>query len=130
MVRTSLDRTWTLAGLVGPFRTWTFAGLVGLSAVTLAACGPAPPTVDCATVTVPKYSELTIVPLCTSCHASVARPSAPAGVTLDSYAAAVAHATSSAAQVNGGLMPPSDAAQPTEAQKAALYAWAMCGTPN
>jgi len=112
--------------------------LVLLAAVGLltSACGAQPetPTIDCTAVTVPKYSELTILPLCTSCHASTvtgsARERAPTNVNLDSYAAAVAEASRSAADVNGGVMPPSNQPQPSEQQKTALYAWALCGTPN
>ena len=107
-----------------------------LATVLLAACGPneVTPTVDCSTVTIPKYSELTIWPTCTSCHASTAsgskREDAPGDVNFDSYAAAQASAAKAAATVNGGSMPPSGEAQPTADQKAALYAWALCGTPN
>lgn len=102
--------------------------------VVVAGCAPAPPTVDCSKVTAPKYSELTIWPLCTSCHATTAtgqaRRSAPGGVNYDTYLAAVPQAESGAAQVNAGNMPPSHDPQPTAAQKDALFAWAMCGTPN
>ena len=107
----------------------------GLLFVTAVACNQAtPPTVDCATATVPTYAQLTILPTCTSCHSSSvsggAREDAPAGVDFDSYALAKASAASGAAQVNSGFMPPAHEAQPTDAQKTAFYAWALCGTPQ
>jgi uncharacterized membrane protein len=108
---------------------------LGFGAVMAGACGnnPSPPKIDCTTVTVvPTYSEVAW-PFCTSCHNSTlsgaARQDAPGDVNYDTYAAAKAHATQAAAQVNAGQMPPGGAPQMTEAQKTALYQWALCGTP-
>ena len=112
-----------------------FAALAVGSLVAVG-CGPkeVTPTVDCSAVTVPRYSELTIWRGCVGCHASTAtggaRHNAPSGVNFDSVVAATASAAKAAAAVNGGLMPPANEAQPTEDQKLALYAWALCGTPN
>ena len=98
------------------------------------ACGPQAPSVDCTTATLVPYSQLSIMSLCTSCHSSTVtgskREGAPGDVNYDSYAAAKSHASSGAAQVNGGEMPPSGEPQPTAEQKTALYAWAACGTPQ
>lgn len=107
-------------------------------AMALAACGGGeggkPPTIDCSTVTVPSYAAVELWPLCTSCHSSTStgtdREMAPVGVNFDTYAAAKAQAASAAAQVNAGIMPPMTALQPSAAQKAQLYAWALCGTPE
>ena len=98
------------------------------------ACAPQAPSVECATATVVPYSQLTILSLCTGCHSSTVtgnkRDGAPGGVNYDSYAAAKAEASSGAAQVNAGEMPPPGEAQPTADQKDALYSWAACGTPQ
>jgi hypothetical protein len=45
-------------------------------------------------------------------------------------AGAKAQAAAAASQVNGGAMPERGQSQPGAEQKAALYAWASCGTPN
>ena len=116
-------------------RPFTFAILVlaGLAA----GCGaetPTPPLVDCTKVTPQKYSALTIWPKCTACHSSAlsgaARMMAPAATNFDSYDAAKAKAGLAAGRVNLGQMPPAGATQPTADEKAALIAWATCGTPN
>ena len=101
-----------------------------------AGCAPAEeaPTVDCTTVTVPTYSQLTIWPLCTTCHSSAltgaARKKAPTTINLDSFAGAQFVAYKSAAEVHSGSMPEASQPQPTEEQKTALYTWAACGAPN
>ncbi|MBC8131405.1 MAG: hypothetical protein H7X95_00380 [Deltaproteobacteria bacterium] len=117
----------------------TFGG-ASFTALTVAAgllCGCAEgvvPTVDCTTVTPVKYSELTIWPTCTGCHASAlsggARHDAPGGFNYDTYASSKAQAVPAAAWVNAGLMPPGNSPQPTAEEKTALYNWALCGTPN
>jgi hypothetical protein len=116
--------------------------LIGLSLVLgaglLLACGgddpPPAPLVDCTMVTAKKYSELTIWPLCVSCHSSAlsgaARMLAPVGTNFDSYEAAKARAPFAASRVNLGQMPPAGSPQPSATQKAELIAWATCGTPN
>jgi uncharacterized membrane protein len=115
-------------------------GLVTLALVAATRCAGAPEeetaaiSVDCSAVTVPKYSELTIWPLCISCHSSTltgsARKNAPANINFDTYAAAQAQAARAAAEVKAGTMPERGSSQPTDDEKAALYAWAACGTPN
>lgn len=109
--------------------------ILGLGAAMAGACGnnPSPPAIDCTMVaTVPTYSQVAW-PYCTTCHNSAlsgaARSDAPSDVNYDTYAAAKAHASEAAAQVNAGLMPPKGDPQPTEEQKTALYQWALCGTP-
>jgi uncharacterized membrane protein len=115
----------------------TCAVLAALGAVVSAGCGQpsaSAPSVDCKTVTVPKYSELKIWPLCTTCHSTSVtgrtRQDAPGDVNFDTYMAAVMQAGPAAVQVNAGSMPPPREPQPTPEQKSALYAWALCGTPN
>lgn len=114
---------------------------IGLSIALVAGlslgCGddpPAAPLVDCTQVTPQKYSAMTIWPLCTSCHSSAlsgtARMMAPAGTNFDTYAAAMSKAAVAATRVNAGQMPPAGKPQPSAEQKAALLAWASCGTPN
>ena len=111
-----------LAGLVA-------AGCGGTSDTT----GATLSSVDCS-ASAPTFGELTIWPLCTICHASSltgsARQGAPSNVNFDSFAAAANQAMSAAVQVSAGDMPPPGEAQPTSAQKTALYQWALCGTPN
>ena len=109
-------------------------------ALALIGCQAAPDTetsaatIDCSAVTVPKYSELTIWPLCTSCHSSAvtgaAREKAPSNVNFDTYAAAQAQAARAVLEVRAGAMPEKNEPQPTDEQKTALYTWAACGTPN
>ena len=92
------------------------------------------PTVDCSKLTIPTYSQLTIWPLCTSCHSSTlgggARHGAPGGVNYDTYEGARASADIAASTVNSGIMPDRGEPAPTADQKSALYAWALCGTPQ
>ena len=115
--------------------------LVGFSLILCAGltlgCGgddPPAPLVDCTTVTPKKYSELSIWPLCTSCHSSAlsgtARMMAPIGTNFDTFDAARMKAGLAASRAKIGQMPPAGAAQPTAAQKDDLAAWATCGTPN
>ena len=70
-----------------------------LSAPLLPACdsgegdeGGEGPNVDCATVTPPKYSEITAWSKCVTCHSSTltgaARANAPAAINYDTYDAA------------------------------------------
>jgi hypothetical protein len=103
------------------------------------------PKVDCATATVPKYSELTILKVCNQCHSTAltgsARHDADGDVNYNTFADAKRSAESGAREINGGDMPPSDAAEDlassggldhtiTEDEKTAYYAWALCGTPE
>jgi uncharacterized membrane protein len=93
-----------------------------------------PATSDCSSAAVPTYSELTIWPLCTTCHSSAltgsARSGAPPSVNFDSYSAAAAHAAEAVAEIDAGRMPPAGASQPSSAQVTALTLWTSCGTPN
>jgi uncharacterized membrane protein len=110
--------------------------IVIITTIVLAGCENlgTPPTVDCSKVTVPPYSQLTIWPLCTSCHSSAlsggARHGAPGGVNYDTYDAARASAAVAASTVNSGIMPERGQPAPTEEQKSALFAWALCGSPQ
>jgi uncharacterized membrane protein len=117
--------------------------LIGLVTAALGGlflgCGgsdePGLPAVDCSKVTVQKFSELTIWPICINCHASskmgTARMLAPANVNFDTHAAAMAQATRAAIRVNNGTMPPpGGTTAPSADQKAALINWAVCGAPN
>jgi uncharacterized membrane protein len=102
----------------------------------LAGCGgdggtELPPEVDCASVTVPTYEEVTIWPQCVNCHASTLtgayRRGAPLGIDYDTYESAKLFAQLGATEVNVGSMPFTGTV--TEEQKQSFYAWAMCGTP-
>ncbi len=124
-------RITLLVRKLGPVLTLSAAGL-------LVACAgndePTLPAIDCSTATVQKYSELTIWPICTNCHASTktgaARNMAPETVNFDSYNSAKASATRAAIRVNIGTMPPAGGTStPSAEQKAALVNWAQCGTP-
>ena len=90
-----------------------------------------PPTVDCDEVQPEEYEDLTIWTSCTECHASdltgAYRQGAPEGVDFDTYEASAALAEDAAIEVYIGNMPFTGTV--TEAEKQALYAWAMCGTP-
>lgn len=114
----------------------------------IAACGggddvsPTPeegPSVDCATVTVPKFSAMTVWAECTSCHASTLsgadRGGAPAGIDYDVYASAVEYAELAVEEVYEAKMPypdgtGSDGNPLSESMKNELYNWALCGTPE
>jgi uncharacterized membrane protein len=120
--------------------------LMTLVGATTAACGDSGsdgvggggstgPQVDCASVTVKGYSELTIWSTCTDCHSSTrvgaqARQSAPEGSNYDTYELAKQTAEEAQDQVFKGLMPPSGFSQPTESEKRDLYAWVQCGQPQ
>ena len=93
------------------------------------------PEVDCETVTVPTYAEVTGLNKCTTCHSSTLttpadRNDAPHGYNFDTYDGAVEHATKMVEEVYGGDMPPAGEPDMTEAEKDQLYAWALCGTPE
>jgi uncharacterized membrane protein len=98
------------------------------------ACGGDDGTVDCETATVPTFSEVSIWPKCTNCHASTLtggdRQGAPEGINFDNYADAVAHADKALDEVDEGAMPIPDASIVTEEEKQSLAAWVECGTPE
>lgn len=78
----------------------------------------------------PAYEEVALFGTCVLCHAStraagLARSTAPVGVDFDSEAAAQESAIKAVEQVYQGTMPPAGE-PPTEAEKAALYEWALC----
>jgi hypothetical protein len=92
------------------------------------------PEIDCEMLdSVPAYSELTIIEVCTGCHSSeregADRGDAPVGVNFDTYAAASASAERGAIRVYAGEMPPAGTTA-TAAQKQQFYEWALCGTPE
>jgi len=105
-----------------------------LAPVLLVGCEEELPEIDCNTVTVPTYSEVTIWPKCTSCHASTltgdARNDAPEDVNFDTYEAAKEHAEKAVEEVFEGKMPEPDPSIITEEEKQSLYAWGLCGTPE
>ncbi len=93
------------------------------------------PAVDCATVNVPRFAEVSAIAVCTDCHHSAlispqARNNAQRGYNFDSYEGAVNYATEMVEEVYEGSMPPPTATQLTESQKQQLYAWGLCGTPR
>lgn len=89
------------------------------------------PTVDCSG-TVPTFSEVTIWPACTSCHASdlsgASRSGAPPGIDFDVYTSAKEYATLAVAEVESGSMPLGGSVETS--QKDSLKKWAQCGTPE
>jgi uncharacterized membrane protein len=92
------------------------------------------PDVDCATATVPKFSEMTAWTKCTNCHSSAltdsARNAAPLGVDFDTVAAARANAQIAMDEVFEGSMPLAGFPQLSDAEKTQIYNWASCDTPE
>jgi len=97
------------------------------------------PEVDCATVTVPRYAELTFLQdSCAHCHGAdkegPARQEAPVSINFDTIEAAKPFAKEAVEELyeDPPAMPPASANLPavTEAQRSALNAWAQCGTPE
>ena len=112
--------------------------LVSLSIGLLSAgCGESGgdlPDVDCGSVTVVPFTQVTLLSeTCTGCHSSTlageARGGAPASINFDTYDSAKASAESAVAAVYNGSMPPGGSDLPTD-QKDQLYAWGLCGTPQ
>lgn len=94
------------------------------------ACGDKLPDVDCSG-DVPKYADVAALTKCSTCHSSqvssAARKGAPASINFDTEAAANAKAEDAASEVNGGDMPPAGSGiSLSEAEKQALYKWALC----
>lgn len=84
---------------------------------------------------VPVYTDVTIFDKCTTCHSSEntagARNGAPSSFNFDTFAAAMASAENAVEEVAEGAMPPANSGITlTEAEKKALYAWGLCGTPE
>jgi uncharacterized membrane protein len=99
----------------------------------LTAC-TSPSSVDCAKVTVPKYTEMTAWARCVTCHSSslsgASRAGAPPGVDFDNYDAALADADEALSEVEDGEMPPSGSPQLSAAEKDQILHWASCDTPQ
>jgi len=103
------------------------------------------PAVDCASETVPKFSEVTLFSkTCVNCHSSSktgdqrkgeGAEAAPATINFDTYEAAKVSAIPAASELyedERGAMPPEDSglAVATDAEKHAVLVWAKCGTPE
>jgi len=90
--------------------------------------------VDCNTVTVPKFSEMTAWGKCTTCHSSTLtamdRKAAPPGIDFDTYAAAKANAQTAMDEVEEGAMPLAGYPELTADEKSQIINWASCDTPN
>ena len=102
-------------------------------ALSSAACSEEEiPAVDCATVTVPVFSDVAAFASCNGCHSSAVlegdRQGAPANVNFDTYEAAVANIDKAMEEVAEGAMPPNGALATADAD--ALYAWGQCGKPQ
>jgi uncharacterized membrane protein len=103
-----------------------------LSAAPLA-CSGGGAAVDCKTVTVPKYAEMTAAwGKCTVCHSSTltggSRAGAPTGIDFDKYDAAVMDADRALSEVESGAMPPGGGLSGSE--KTQIINWASCDTPQ
>ena len=90
---------------------------------------PAPLPSSCPT-NVPSYAS-DVSPLlfqyCTSCHQAGGSQS---GKPLDSFGAAAALQSKVEDQVSKCSMPPSNAPQPSDAERETILAWIACGAPN
>jgi uncharacterized membrane protein len=107
--------------------------LLSLVAVGCASEGDLP-EVDCATVQVDSYAQVTGFAKCTGCHSTqvsgAARNSAPAGWNFDTYAGASHDPTQIVHEVYEGAMPPSGYPPLTAVEKDQIYAWGLCGAPQ
>jgi len=99
----------------------------------LTACS-SPSSVDCATVTVPRYSQMTAWGRCVTCHSAslsgASRAGAPAGIDFDNYDAALADADRALSEVEAGAMPPSGSPKLSGTEKDQIIHWASCDTPQ
>ncbi len=90
--------------------------------------------VDCGTVTVPKFAEMTAWAKCTTCHSSTLtamdRKAAPPGIDFDTYASAKANAQTAMDEVEEGAMPLAGYPELTADEKSQIINWASCDTPN
>lgn len=110
----------------------------GLSATLLfSACGgdDEGPEVDCETVTVPSFANMTAFDACTGCHSSALsggdRNGAPATVNFDTYDATMANIDEAIEEIFEGKMPPaSSSATLSPSARDEIYAWGECGTPQ
>lgn len=92
------------------------------------------PEVDCMTMPVPTFAQVTAFQKCTVCHSSAlegaARQSAPPAYNFDTHAGAALDPEEVAHEVYEGAMPPATSGQVlTEEEKQVLYRWALCGAP-
>lgn len=96
------------------------------------ACGEELPEVDCNAITVPTYSQLTVLETCSMCHSSqrtgANRFGAPVGVDFDNYNGARDNSEHAMEEMYEGKMPP-PGYEATEQEKQDFYAWAQCGFP-
>ena len=104
-------------------------GAVLAASVVAGACGGDDDAGDCSDA--PAYGEVTLFSKCVMCHDSKktgnARIGAPPGVDFDNEAAALKSANKGAEEVEEGKMPPPGAGiAVTDAEKQALYEFAMC----
>lgn len=114
------------------------AGLLALSLVAGFGCNGGAAGPDASPLcrgTVPTYSQLDILNVCTMCHSSNlsgdARHGALPGINFNTYQQAVAAAPQAVTDLMTNFMPPSTSGlKVTDSQKQAFYAWAMCGTPQ
>jgi len=107
------------------------------------------PDVNCATETVPTYSQVTLFQNnCVKCHSSTKKGAArmgegtmlsddqaPDDVNFDTYAAAKASALKAADELYEdarGAMPPEESGLPvaSDTEKKQVLVWAKCGTPQ
>jgi uncharacterized membrane protein len=88
------------------------------------------PKVDC-NGDVPAYADVAIFDKCSMCHSSKLtaeeRMEAPKDINFDTEAGADAKAAKAVTEVSAGDMPPRDSGiKVTDAEKQALYTWALC----
>ncbi len=116
---------------------WAIALVVGVAALTAGACGPDGGNGTCANAsaptcpaTPPSFSgevNTLIQSRCVGCHA-------PGGLASNrpftSYDVIKNQAGPMLNQLFNCRMPPADAPQPTDAERATLLAWLACGAPN
>lgn len=112
----------------------TRSALLILASVCTLGCGADEeselPDVDC-DGDIPTYDEVALFGKCVTCHDSsksgASRADAPDDVNFDTEAKARMNAEHAAEEVNEGEMPPASAnITVTEAEKEALYKWALC----
>ncbi len=108
--------------------------LLLLSAPLLPACDDGGSDIDCATATVPKFTEMTAWDKCTSCHSSkltgAARNAAPEGINYDNFTDARVNANAAMSEVEEGAMPLPGNPKLSDDEKTQIYTWASCETPQ
>jgi len=91
--------------------------------------------IDCASESVPSYSEVRAFDVCTNCHSSenegVERNGAPPSLNFDTHDGAADAAPRIVNQVSMGSMPPANSGLSlTGDEEHELFVWAECGTPE